>query len=139
MKRPQQILWLGVVALGLVGGAMPPAGQADEMPCTPEIQAYCADVQPGGGRIIQCLKSNEAKLSMACTKRLHDLQETLSGPLGICRDDWVAYCYHPRAATDRGGIIDCLQTYRAQLSSACQKALQEVGGMQRQRSRGMTP
>ena len=139
MKRPRQILWLGVAALGIVGGAMPPVGQADEMPCTPEIQTYCADVQPGGGRLMQCLKTNEPKLSMACAKRLHELQETFSGPLGICRDDWVAYCYHPRAATANKDIIQCLETYLGQLSSACQKALQGASGMQQKRSRGMTP
>jgi len=139
MKRPRQLLWLGVAALGLVGGAMPPAGQADEMPCTPEIQAYCADVQPGGGRILQCLKSNEPKLSMACAQRVHDLQQTLSGPLGICRDDWVAYCYHPRASTERGAMVECLQTNQAKLSPSCQKALQGAGGKQQQRSRGTMP
>jgi len=139
MQRPRQILWLGVAALGLIGGAMPPAGQADEIPCTVEIQTYCADVQPGGGRIMQCLKINEEKLSMACAARLHDLQQTLSGPLGICRDDWVAYCYHPRASTAREDMIQCLETYLGQLSSACQKALQGASGRQRQRSRGMMP
>jgi hypothetical protein len=139
MQRSRQILWLGVAALGLIGGGMPPAGQAEEMPCTPEIQTFCADVQPGGGRILQCLKTNEPKLSMACANRVHDLQAALSGPLGICRDDWVAYCYHPRASTERESMVQCLQTHQAELSSACQKALRGAGGLQKQRSRGMTP
>ena len=138
MKR-SQLLWLGVAILGLGGGLIPAAGHAEEMPCTQEIRTYCADVQPGGGRIMQCLKTNEGKLSMACAQRLHDMQAAMSGPLGICRDDWVAYCYHPRASTERGAMIECLQTHQAQVSSACQKALQGAGGMQRQRTRGMMP
>lgn len=137
MKRPRQLLWLGVAVLGLVGGAIPPAGQAEEIPCTQEIQTYCADVQPGGGRILQCLKNNEAKLSPACTGRVNDLQAAVSGPLGACRDDWAALCYHPRASTGRQEMIQCLQTNQAKLSSACQKALQGAGGKQQQRSRGM--
>ena len=140
MRSLPQIVGLGAVALGLVVGGAPTPGQAaDEIPCTQEIQTYCADVQPGGGRILQCLKNNEAKLSPACTARVNDLQGAVSGPLGACRDDWAAYCYHPRASTERGAMVQCLQIHQAQVSSACQKALQGAGGKQQQRSRGMTP
>ena len=139
MQRPRHILWLGVAALGLIGGATPPAGQANEIPCAAEIQTYCGVVQPGGGRIMQCLKTNEGKLSMACAERLHDLQEALSGPLGACQDDWVAYCYQPRGLPAREDMIRCLETHHGQLSSACQKALQGASGRQDQRSRGMMP
>lgn len=139
MKRSRQLLWLGMAVLGLGGSLILSEGHAAEMPCTPDIHTYCADVQPGGGRIMQCLKTNESKLSMACAKQVSDLQETMSGPLGICRDDWMAYCYHSRASTERGAMVQCLQTHQAQLSSGCQKALQGAGGKQQQRGRGMTP
>ncbi len=139
MQQPRQILWLGVMALGLIGGAMPPASQANEIPCAVEIQTYCGVVQPGGGRIMQCLKANGGKLSMACAARLHDLQEALSGPLGTCQDDWVAYCYLPRALPPRADMIRCLENHHGQLSSGCQKALQGASGRQDQRSRGMMP
>jgi hypothetical protein len=130
------MLWLGTVVLAFVGGAVPFEGHAQEMPCTDEIRTLCADVQPGGGRIMQCLKTNEVKLSMACAQRLHELQETVSGPLGACRDDWVAYCYHPRTSTGRQDMIQCLQTNQANLSAGCQKALQGMGGMRRDRGPG---
>jgi hypothetical protein len=110
-----------------------------EMPCTEEIRAYCADVQPGGGRILQCLKNNEAKLSPACMQRFNDLQEAVSGPMGACRDDWVAYCYHPRASTERQAMIQCLQANQMKVSAGCQKALQGVEGTQRKRTRGAMP
>jgi hypothetical protein len=38
--------------------------------CENEIKAVCKDVMPGGGRIIHCLKENEAKLSSSCSDRL---------------------------------------------------------------------
>ncbi len=140
MKRPWHIIWLGGLALGLVQVAAPSQGQTQEIPCTQEIQQYCADVQPGGGRIVQCLRANEAKLSPACVRRIDDLQATFSTPAGAaCREDWVSLCYHPRASTDRQGIVQCLQAHEAQLSSPCQKALQGAGGKQRQRTGGMTP
>jgi len=138
MKWPRQILGLGA-ALGLLVAAIPSGGQMQEMPCTEEIRAYCAGVQPGGGRILQCLKANESKLSPACMQRMHDFQDAVSGPMGACRDDWVAYCYHPRASTERQAMIQCLQANQVKVSAGCQKALQGVGDKQRQRTRGTMP
>jgi hypothetical protein len=136
MIRPRRRLWLGAAVLALVGGAVPFEGHPQEMPCTEEIRTLCADVQPGGGRIMRCLKANEAKLSMACAQRLHELQEAMSGLMGACRDDWVAYCYHPRASTGRQDMMQCLRTNQANVSAGCQKALQGMGGMQRSRGGG---
>ena len=58
MKWPGQIIGLGAAALGLVMLGIPSDAQVQEMPCTEEIRTYCPDVQPGGGRILQCLKTN---------------------------------------------------------------------------------
>lgn len=139
MKRSRQARWLGAVALAL-RLVMPIAnGYAEEMPCTVEIQAYCAEVQPGGGRLLQCLEKNQTKLSMACAQRVTELREAASGPLAACREDWVALCYHPRAATGRQAMIQCLRAYQAQVSPGCQKVLQGVSGKQRQQPQGMMP
>jgi hypothetical protein len=136
------VLWLlffsGAVALGFLGACISGDVSAQEIPCTEEIRTFCADVQPGGGRIMQCLKTNESKLSPACTGRLNDLQGTVSGPLGACRDDWMALCYHPRASTGRQEMIQCLQANQAKVSAGCQKALQGVSG-KRQQPRETTP
>ena len=34
--------------------------------CAADIKQYCANVQPGGGRIAQCMKANAEKLSSGC-------------------------------------------------------------------------
>ncbi|HWU41302.1 MAG TPA: hypothetical protein VN203_26915 [Candidatus Acidoferrum sp.] len=138
MKRPRRVVLVGAIAFGLVGGAIYSGTAAQEMPCTDEVRTLCADVQPGGGRILQCLKNNEAKLPMVCVQRLHDLERAASGPLAACRDDWVAYCYHPRASTGREEMIQCLQANQTKVSSSCQKAMQEQGSKRRQQ-RGMMP
>ena len=132
MRIPRRFVVSGAVALGLLGAGISGEVRGQEVPCTAEIRTFCFDVQPGGGRIIQCLKTNEAKLSPACTGRVNDLRETMSGPLGACRDDWAALCYHPRASTGRQEMIQCLQAHQAKVSAGCQKALQGVSGKRQQ-------
>jgi Cysteine rich repeat len=134
MRMPRRFVFSGAVALGFFGACISGEVRAQDMPCTEEIRTFCADVQPGGGRILQCLKNNEAKLSPACTARVNDLQGAVSGPLGACRDDWAAYCYHPRASTSRQAMIQCLQANQAKVSAGCQKALREVTGTRRERT-----
>ncbi len=34
--------------------------------CRADVTKFCSDVRPGRGRILQCLKQNEAKLSPEC-------------------------------------------------------------------------
>jgi hypothetical protein len=138
MNMPRRFVCSGAVALGLLGACISGEVRAQEIPCTEEIRTLCAGVQPGGGRILQCLKTNESKLSPACTGRVNDLQETVSGPLGACRDDWAALCYHPRVSTGREAMLQCLQANQPKVSSSCQKALQGVSG-KRQQPRGTTP
>jgi hypothetical protein len=41
-------------------------GQAPMRACAPDIQKLCKGVQPGGGRIVQCLREHESELSQAC-------------------------------------------------------------------------
>lgn len=139
MNVPRHLFFCGAVAVGVFGLVQSGAVRAQEIPCTEEIRTFCADVQPGGGRILQCLKNSESKLSMACAQRFHELQETVSGPLGACRDDWVANCYHPRASTGRQEMTQCLQANLPKVSTACQKAMQGVGGKQRQNPDRMMP
>jgi hypothetical protein len=138
MRTPRRFVCSGAVALGLLGVCISGEVRAQEIPCTEEVRTFCAGVPPGGGRIMQCLKSNESKLSPACTGRMNDLQETVSGPLGACRDDWVAYCYHPRVSTGRQEMTQCLQANQAKVSAGCQKALQGMGG-KRGQPRGSMP
>ena len=34
--------------------------------CTADFKTLCSDVQPGGGRVVACLKQNADKLSPGC-------------------------------------------------------------------------
>ncbi len=43
-----------------------PRAAAVAQACRSDLNQYCAGVQPGGGRIVACLKANESKLSAGC-------------------------------------------------------------------------
>jgi hypothetical protein len=139
VRRPRHLGFLGSLLFGVLLWGEAATGQEAEIPCQKEIRTHCAEVQPGGGRILECLKRHEASLSPVCVIRVNDLRETFGGPMAVCRDDWAALCYHARAATDRQGVLQCLQGNRDKLSAPCQKALPPSGRSQPQRQRAGTP
>ena len=69
---------------------------------------------------------------------VRDFETALSGPLSVCRDDWVAYCYHPRGARGET-MLQCLQTNQANVSPGCQKALEGAGGTRQKQPRNAMP
>ncbi|MFG1463969.1 cysteine rich repeat-containing protein [Xanthobacter sp. DSM 24535] len=57
----------------LAQSAAPPAVQAAQQACRTDAQKLCASVQPGGGRIVQCLREQQGQLSEACRTALASL------------------------------------------------------------------
>jgi hypothetical protein len=41
--------------------------------CRADIESKCANIQPGGGRIAQCLADNKSSLSRPCTEALTEV------------------------------------------------------------------
>ncbi len=48
----------------------PVQSRAAAQACRPDYERFCANVQPGGGRIVACLKPHFAELSPSCTQAL---------------------------------------------------------------------
>lgn len=44
--------------------------------CEDEIDTYCANIEPGGGHIAQCLVANESSLGRACDRALSEVGVT---------------------------------------------------------------
>ena len=44
--------------------------QSARQACKADYQTFCSGIQPGGGRVLECLKQNFAKLSPDCQTAL---------------------------------------------------------------------
>ena len=49
--------------------------QEVEMACKGDVAKLCPGVQPGGGKILECLKANRAQVSFGCTKALYQAKK----------------------------------------------------------------
>jgi len=47
--------------------------------CANDIEKFCADVTPGGGRLIKCLKPHLQELAPACREQLQSVQARTGG------------------------------------------------------------
>lgn len=115
-----------------------PAQNAGPRSCRGEVEKFCKDVKPGGGRILKCLKSHHDELSEECKESFDEKMEKLKerrekrkerrekkNPNGgkfeeACGDDVQKYCSNIEEG--HGSIIGCLRQHTDQLSPSC-KAL----------------
>jgi Cysteine rich repeat len=83
--------------------------------CGQDLQRFCNGVQPGEGRLIQCLSSHRSELSSECISRL-----AARPALGVrmdCGQDLQRFCNGVQSG--EGRLIRCLSSHRSELSSAC--------------------
>lgn len=59
--------------------ARPEMSGAVRQACAADVETLCASVQPGGGRIMQCLKTNAAKVSPGCKDALKEARAAEAG------------------------------------------------------------
>jgi hypothetical protein len=92
-------------------------------PCDDDIARLCANVQPGGGRMAECLKQNEERLSPECRQQhLTEVGEALRQTQEACGDDMVKFC---GSSLQKPGyqLLDCLKLNSTGLSPECKNKL----------------
>lgn len=98
-------------------------------PCAAEVQKFCASVQPGGGRVMECLKSHEADLSPACRARGEKgkaRKESREAVHAACKDDVAKLC--GGVAPGGGNVMRCLRDNKDKVSATCRDTLAEGRG-----------
>ena len=83
--------------------------------CGQDLQRFCNGVQPGEGRLIQCLSFHRSELSSECISRL--VARPALGVRMDCGQDLQRFCNGVQPG--EGRLIRCLSSHRSELSSAC--------------------
>jgi Cysteine rich repeat len=60
------ISFVALITVSTAALAADVSDRAGRASCKADVEKLCANVERGGGRIVQCLKENEAKLSTPC-------------------------------------------------------------------------
>ena len=100
-----------------------PNGGAFRVVCDGDLQRFCSGVQPGGGRLIECLSAHTAELSDACANVVASART--GGRLrAACGDDLRRLC----AGVQPGGgrLVQCLSVHKLEVSAACKNVIAAV-------------
>jgi hypothetical protein len=86
-----------------------------ERDCTTDVQSLCANVKPGGGRVLACLQSHVGDLSVGCSTILSKAIWTAQQ----CAGDIHQFC--PTATF--GSVGDCMKPHLGEVSGTCKAAM----------------
>ncbi len=110
------------VALGLellLAGSWGASAQeglfTSERDCAVDVKSLCADVTPGGGRVLACMQAHVSQLSVGCST-------ILSKAIWVAREcagDINQFC--PTATF--GEVSDCMRPHLGEASDTCKSAL----------------
>lgn len=126
MKKQNSIyIFLGLFILVTSATGLAHEKVPSSFHCEEEADRYCADVEPGHGRIWQCLKKNESKLSSDCRRHVQSrkVQTTERQEIEkVCKSDRKKHCKYVPWSDIR--IHKCLKTHESELSQKCREALE---------------
>lgn len=91
--------------------------------CYPDIQALCAGVQKGEGRIQKCLDEHADQVSAACKAEHAQKKAENQAIKAACKTDIKQFCADNKR---HGAWLGCLKSHAAQLSPDCAKTLNDA-------------
>jgi hypothetical protein len=112
----------GSLALAQSAGEAPKSAPVKQGPCHDDIQKFCKQVHPGGGRVHACLEKHEAELSGACRDARQQAKERIAKFEQACNADIQKLCKGVKAGGGR--VVKCLKAKEAELSPACKAEFQ---------------
>ncbi len=101
-----------------------PAYGEESLICADEIEKYCKETKPGGGRILNCLKEHENDLSASCREKMSELHSFIKGCEQACSGDIGQFCKEVQPG--EGRIIKCLREREKDLSASCRAKLEII-------------
>ena len=109
-----------------------PAAVADILgACEADIASYCAEVEPGDGRIAACLYAYEDKLSEPCDAAMADTADVidlffdrLRYVKQQCGEDIRTLC--SEVELGQGRLFTCLAEKRSEISAGCGELIDNI-------------
>ena len=120
-----QIIVPAIILLCISAGGVTYAAEG-ERPCAEEIAKYCKDVNPGGGRILNCLNEHQKDLSITCIRKLEESKQKLMEAQQACTGDLEKFCKDVQPG--QGRILNCLREHAQELSPACSQMIDKTKG-----------
>jgi len=102
-----------------------PAYADESLLCAEEIEKFCKEIKPGGGRIMECLRAHEAELCASCRGKIGELQGVIKDCEQACSGDIAQFCKEVQPGGGR--IIKCLRERDKELSPSCSAKLEMIG------------
>lgn len=99
-------------------------------PCKADVEKFCKDVQPGGGRILKCLMEHKEDLSAECKAHGEQGKKRMKEAHQACEGDIAKLCKDVEPG--KGRILKCLKEHKGELSESCKA---EFEGMRAKRGR----
>jgi hypothetical protein len=91
--------------------------------CRADVERYCPAIDPGGGRVVACLRQHLVDISTPCQteiERLNDARERVGAVRRACAADAERLCTGITA--EAGPLLECLEAREDQLSRECRDA-----------------
>jgi len=85
--------------------------------CGEDVRRFCVGVQPGGGRLVQCLSSHTTELSAACGNIIAAAGRGGGKLRAVCDQDVRRFCVGMQPGGGR--LVQCLSSHTTELSPAC--------------------
>jgi hypothetical protein len=121
MRMLERILLGGAMVALLSSSHALAAGQPQKGACKADAQKLCSDVQPGEGRVIECLKTHQADLSPQCATNMKAAEQAVKQMSEACEPDIEKFCFD--TTMGKGGVASCLKKHQADLSAGCKDAV----------------
>ena len=101
------------------------------LPCADEIEKFCKDVLPGGGRIAECLEQHQDELSESCKIKCESIKNRIKQCEQACANDIENFCKDIQPGNGR--ILNCLRENKDEISTVCKESIQIfIGGSQKE-------
>jgi hypothetical protein len=96
--------------------------------CRADAQRLCKGVEPGQGRLAQCMKEHEAQVSAECKAHMQKMHEAMQARMqefnDACKADVQQHCKDVQPG--EGRIVGCLRKNEGTLSAPCKEQLAKM-------------